>query len=163
MTRRRTARVCTVLLAIMVAGCTRVTDAPPSSALGRLVGRCVRVREPLLIVDGDDAPPVNSSLAPANQPSDAPPGIGHLAEGDELVVERVLLKRTLGDHYSLVIGRTTKYPRLHIAMFYVVDHEWLWRAEEEVFVEHRPPPPRTNAGGEVLVPELAGWCDAARR
>lgn len=146
-------------VAFAITACTRVTDAPPSSQLGQLVGRCIKVSQPLLLIDGDDAQPVNTSLAPVNQPSSAPVGVGRIEAGDKLTVERVLLKRTFGDRYSLVVGRTTKYPVRHIALFYLLDRDWRRQAEDEAFDEDRSRNAQTRTTADALDRERARWCN----
>jgi hypothetical protein len=142
-----------VALTLTTCGGERVREAPVTSALGGLKGRCVVLSHPLFLIPGRDEEFVDGYLAEANNRS----GTGQVLQpGDRFVVQRVILKRAFDGRYAIVVGRcTARYMDRKVALFLLFSPEWTRRAEDAAFAGSSQSP---GIDGGTLAADRATWC-----
>lgn len=150
---RRCLVVGIAVVLLFYCGGPRVRDAPTTSKLSKLVGRCIELKQQLFLVPGKDEDFVDGYLAETNNQANTGT---MLQAGDQFVVQRVVLKRAFDGRYAIVVA-TCKTQNLgrRVAIFLLLNPEWVNAATNDAF-ENRED--ASQVGPEVLSAERAEWC-----
>ena len=133
----------------------RVRDAPLTSAISKLRGQCITLKQPMFIVDGRDGDTVNAYLAPSQNTANS--GV-RVAAGDQFIIDRTVLKRTFDGRYSIIAGHCkTKRVDRKIWLFLLFNQEWITRAERAAFADD--PKEGPVSARDALFAERARWCE----
>src|SRR5437867_2424619 len=95
-------------LSFAAVACRQRTEAVSPSALARLKGRCVRVLQPMMLVESGGEPSVAAYLTMVTNDANSTEKrhmVGEVRRGDEFQIERIVLARDFGGRRAIIVGR----------------------------------------------------------